>query len=417
VGYKDGAVHLRKKDGTTAIVPRANLSRQDQLYLRKELVRRKAREKDRLPARPMPLDNNLKCVDLSDLKGPLPLDVVSSAQILKQTEDWEHSSYKNPDWPVGGHKSLGYPTMVKNDHGKNQDGKYYLYYAHHDPMSGIGCAVAASIKGPYVKVANLPDSDRKHSMVLTVEHYKPDGPNRDDPSHYCSPCVVWNEEEQLWFMYFHYFNHLHGAWTASADDPGEGWQMTALATCPDLSSHEWTIWKNAKHGKVSVWDIVPVLPTTGEDWMKSQSSYHAIQRLPDGQWLAFLRGTPTTGPRPTVGFATSDDGRVWKYFPENPVIAQGKPWTQKSKEYRPAFIGYLGSNKAGQQVYLVAWAEHPEPHVIYSLTTDFKTFRRDPRGYAKWGGADGLVSVWREGDRLYLFAEKNVYEMALPVSR
>ena len=53
------------------------------------------------------LGNNLKCVDLSDLIEPLPLDVVSTKQILKQTEDWEHSSYKNPQWPKSGHQSLG----------------------------------------------------------------------------------------------------------------------------------------------------------------------------------------------------------------------------------------------------------------------------------------------------------------------
>ena len=361
-----------------------------------------------------PLDNNLQCVDLSDMKGRLPLDVVSTRQVLKQTEDWEHSAYKNPQWPAGGHRSLGYPTVVQNTHGQQPDGKFYLFYAHHDPMSGIGCAVAEKISGPYVKLADLPDSNRKHSRILTVPNYRPDGPNPDDPSHYSSPCVVWNVDEQLWFLYFHYFNHLHGAWTASADAPGEGWQMTALATCPDLSSHRWTIWKDARQGRVSVWDIVPVLPTTNAPWMRSASSYHAIQRLPDGRWLAFLRGTPTRYPGPTVGFATSTDGRRWKHLAENPVIAPDKPWTRKSNEYRPAFIGYLGRNTSGQHEYLVAWSEHPEPHVVYSTTTDFQTFRRDPRGYAKWRGTDGLVSVWRSGRRLHLFAGNSVHEMVLP---
>ncbi len=362
------------------------------------------------------LDNNLKCVDLSDLKGPLPLDVVSTQQILKQTEDWEHSSYKNPQWPKSGHQSLGYPTVVKNDHGRNRDGRYYLYYAHHDPMSGIGCAVAKSIRGPYIKVAALPGSGRKHSRILTVPNYRPSGPNRDDPSHFSSPCVVWNEKEQLWIMYFHYFNHYHGAWTASAEAPGEGWQMTALATCPNLAANKWTIWKDSRQGKVSVWDIVPTLPTTNEAWMKSASSYHAIQRLPDGRWLAFLRGTPTRYPGPTVGFAMSVDGRRWKQFAENPLIASGKPWTKKTNEYRPAFIGYLGRDTTGKREYLVAWSEHPEPHVIYSTTTDFKTFKRDARGYAKWKGPDGLVSPWREGNRLYLFAGKHLHKIALPLT-
>ena len=148
--------------------------------------------------------------------------------------------------------------------------------------------------------------------------------------------------------------------------------------------------------------------------MESASSYHAIQRLPNGQWLAFMRGTSQEG-APTVGFATSADGRSWDYFPENPVIASGKPWTVNASEYRPAFIGYLGDNGSGDDAYLVAWSEHSNPHVIYSTTTDFLTFERDPRGYASWGGADGLVSAWREGSQLYLFAGKHVHEMTLPV--
>ena len=40
---------------------------------------------------------------------------------------------------------------------------------------------------------------------------------------------------------------------------------------------------------------------------------------------------------------------------------------------------------------------------------------RDPRGYARWQMGDGLVSPWREGDRLYLFAGRFVHAMNLPV--
>ena len=86
-------------------------------------------------SRAMLLDNNLKVVDLTDLTEALPLNVVATTQILWQTQDWEHSSLGNSSWPAGGHESLGFPAMVKNDHGQNPDGKYYLYYAHHDPMS------------------------------------------------------------------------------------------------------------------------------------------------------------------------------------------------------------------------------------------------------------------------------------------
>ncbi len=360
------------------------------------------------------LDNNLNVVDLTDLDGELPLETVATTQVLQRTEDWEHSAYRNPGWPAGGGGDVfGYPTVVKNVHGQNPDGKYYLYYAHHDPSSGIGCAVSEKIDGPYQKAAIDHSSfgGWTDSQVLVNPNYRPAGPNRGDTSHYSSPNVVWNADEQLWFMYFHYFNHFHGAWTADRGVPGEGWQMTALATCPDLSTHKWTIHTDPAWGKVSVWEIVPVLPTTDEGWMKSQSSYHAIQRLPDGRWLAFLRGTPTGHPGPTVGFGTSINGRKWNYFPENPVIASGKAWTHDSNEYRPKFIGYLGDGE-----YLVAWAEHPNPHIIYSKTKDFKTFQRDPRGYAKWGaGDDGTVSAWREDNRLYLFTATRLHVMKLPV--
>ena len=126
-------------------------------------------------------------------------------------------------------------------------------------------------------------------------------------------------------MYFHYFNHFHGAWTANPAYPGEGWQMTALATTPDLSSHNWTIYTDPSYSGVSVWDIVPVLHTTDEEWANEATSYDAVQRLPNGTWLAFMRGSNTSTGMPTVGFATSNDGRNWDYFPENPVIAPGKP--------------------------------------------------------------------------------------------
>ena len=107
------------------------------------------------------LDPNLKCVDLSDLNADLPLEVTRSIQILRQTEPWELSSWRGDT----GRESVGYPTMVQNNHGPNPDGHYYLYYAHHDPNSGIGCAVAESIEGPYVKLAEK-DPTREDSRAL-----------------------------------------------------------------------------------------------------------------------------------------------------------------------------------------------------------------------------------------------------------
>ena len=400
-------VVLQRADNKKEItLPLAKLSLADQQYVRKLI-----------PSVPRPadgrLDNNLKCVDLSDLKGDLPLDVVSSKQILRRSESWEYSTWK-PE--ARKDDTVGYPSMVHNDRGKNPDGKFYLYFAHHDPTSGIACAIADLIEGPYHKLKKL-EPDRENSLVLVNPHF----PGKlGDPSHYSSPSVVWNEDEKLWFMYFHYYNHFHRLWEEHPDYPGGGNQMTALATSPDLSSHDWTIVEDEGTDKVNIPKHLPVLATTKKAWMYGTSSYHAIQRLPTGEWLAFMRGTDVKGVC-SVGFARSQDGRKWEMSPENPTI---RPKTGRDAEigiYRPGFVGYLGKNPAGKHKYLVVWAESRKgadvPRMRYGYTTDFVKITPDPRGFAKWPGGDGLISTWRVDDKLYLFAAKYLHVMKLPVFR
>ena len=89
--------------------------------------------------------------------------------------------------------------------------------------------------------------------------------------------------------------------------------------------------------------------------------------------------------------------------------------------YRPYFVGYLGKNESGQDKYLLVWGESPAeadaPKITYGFTTDFIHVQRDPRGHADWGPvSDGLISPWREGNKLYLFSGKHVHVMILPVS-
>ena len=361
------------------------------------------------PAAIAGLDNNLQVVDLTDLDGNLPLDIISSTQILWQTEDWETPRWKNPNWPTpNGREQVGFSTMVKNDHGLNQDGKYYLFYSSHDPMSGIGVAVSDTVDGSYTK-PTVPG--RSDNLVVPSFQYDNVNWSPDSPDHTASPSVVWNEDEQLWFIYFHYFNHIRNI--------VPGFQLTAMATTPDLASHNWTIWIDASFGTTPPYR--PVLPTTSDPWIDSQSSYHTIQRLPAAlpgrpgePWLAFMRGTSTVpGSLTTLGFATSADGRNWNYFPQNPVIHQNDGGGGWPGLYRTGFIGYLGGGQ-----YLVAWNESPGgdvPHLIYGYTTDFVNITRDPRGHAGWANA-GEFSAWREGDRLYLFSGKFVHEMVLPVT-
>lgn len=343
--------------------------------------------------------NNLKCVDLTDLGSALSLGVTKRERILWRSEEWEHSTWSGRRE----FDTLGFPSLVRNVVGSNPDYRYYLFYAHHDPTSGIGCAVAESVEGPYKKLADV-ESGRRDSRVLVCKG------RRGDPAHYSSPCVVWNAEAGLWFMYFHYYKN---EW-----DKGKGHQKTALATCPDLTKNEWTPWVNERG------ELISVLPTTKENWMNSQSSYHAIQRLPDGRWLAFLRGTGMAkdsrgiqvGFPCKLGFATSADGRRWSYFAENPIIHQSDGGGGKSGVYRPHFTAILGDRE-----FLACWSESDyydtNPKVIYGKTSDFKIVKRDPRGYAEWPSGDGLVTPWREENTLYLFSGKYVHSMELPIKR
>jgi len=393
VSQSGGNVVLLRTDKQQTTLPLGQLSSADQQYVQN-------------PAVP----NNLKCVDLSDMKGQLPLVAMQTTQVLRRSEPWEFSTWTATP---GKQDSVGYPSVVRNDRGLNADGKYYLYYAHHDPTSGIGCAIGSSITGPYSKLKQI-DPGREHSMVLVNPH----SPGKvGDPSHYSSPSVVWNEDEQLWFMYFHYYNHFHTAWENDPNFPGGGNQMTALATSPDLSSHEWTVLKDKTIGQVSVHDILPVMATTREEWMYGTSSYHSVQRLPTGEWISFMRGTDNAG-LCSVGFARSKDGRKWDFFPQNPRIRPMAGTDTALGIYRPGFIGYLGIDSTGKHRYLVVWSESRKgadvPRVQYGYTYDFIKITPDPRGFAEWSGGDGLISPWREGDKLYLFASKKLHVLKIP---
>ena len=131
--------------------------------------------------------------------------------------------------------------------------------------------------------------------------------------------------------------------------------------------------------------------------MDHQSSYQNICVLPNGTFLACLLGKG-------LGFATSQDGINWDYFPENPIIESGTRYGGLAN----GLIGYLGDGE-----YLVVWSE--KGNVVYGKTRDFKTIARDPRGPAKWKG--GLICPWREGNKVYLFSHTYIHIMELPVRK
>ena len=80
------------------------------------------------------------------------------------------------------------------------------------------------------------------------------------------------------------------------------------------------------------------------------------------------------------------------------------------------------SRDLGNGKYLLCWSESNPirtavANIVYGYTSDFRTVTRDKRGYAHWPIGDGLISPWREGGQLYLFAGKYLHVMNLPVSK
>lgn len=337
--------------------------------------------------------NNRRCINFSDFQAGFSLDMLAGTQILWRTERWEDRA-----WDGKGPDTLGYPSVVRNIYGDGADYKYYLYYSHHGPSAGIGCAVSDCIEGPYRKLAEI-DSTRLDSQVLRC------GGKYGDAAHFSSPCVVWNEDVKAWYMYFHF---LKNEWKE-----GKGHQKTALASCSNLRENSWKPFTDDS-GNLKV-----VLPTTSERWMNSQSSYHAIQRLHNGLWSAFLRGTGGSffddrwvQDPCKLGFAFSKNAESWEYATTNPVIYQGDGRGGKSGVYRPKFVAYLGGVK-----YLVCWQESDSydvnPVIVCGRTSDFKAFEKIRDGYSQLPVGDGMMCLWRIGTKLFVFSGRYVYVMRI----
>jgi hypothetical protein len=326
-------------------------------------------------------DAYTNALDLRDQTCFPGLTLITDQQTLTNTETWE-------DGLGPGKDRVGYPSVVHNTHGANPDGKFYLFYAIHDPYSGIAAATAETLDGPWTKVGpggvSQPDS-----RVLRA-------PRRPrTTSHFSSPVVTWNESEKLWFMYFHFYSN---EW-----EKGGGHQRTALATSRELAARDWTPWVDAD-GK-----LIAVMPVVKQRWMNSQSTYHAIYKLPGRYWLAFLRGVGGQYSKGNawqqdpaqLGMAVSTDGRRWAELPGNPLIHQRDGRGGKAGVYRPEFIALL------RDQFLLSWAESDyydaNPTPVAGVSTDLIRVTPTQVGFGDWRPADGAASTWRQGDVVHFF--------------
>jgi hypothetical protein len=329
--------------------------------------------------------NNRHLLDLRETASIAGFAVGAGKRLIGRTESWELSA-ENPE----SKNDVGYPSLVIS---RTADGRpqYNLFYAIHDVSSGIGLAQAPRLEGPYRKHGEsnpFPDS-----RVL----YPPARPRLT--SHLSSPVVIWNEELHRWHMYFHYYSNQF--------DEGFGHQNTALAVSQDLEN--WDILLGSDG------DFLAVLPVTRELWMNSQSTYHSIQRLPNGLWLAFLRGTGVRFvdgkqvPEPTaMSFAVSPDGIRWSLVPGAPQFPALPPVAGKNVIRRPGFVARLRDD------YLICWSEGvevpgQEQHRL-AYTRDFVRFR-PADDILHFPVSDGAITPWRRGSDVFLVSGPWLYPL------
>lgn len=416
------------------------------------------------------LGNRLPLMQLSNASGSFVQRAMKKISIngILDYETWEKGRY------TGGNSSdsVGYPSVVQNIHGASSDGRCYLYYAHHDPTSGIGCMVAASPADTFTRYNRLATGDAalkswgnvNNSLVLEA-YYNGDyitgqtsnyATTTGDPRHFCSPCVVWSREDNLWYMFFHYYDPYPAGETAS------GSQKTGLAFCADLTLNRWYILRDGTSFDSYIRPILPAFPEalySNQSWISGQSSYHYIAQLPSGQWLAFMRGTTNdSNSFTTIGVALSSDGINWHYLPDglngigNPVISQTDGATPVGSNprgqgnYRPHFMLYLGLQDSStplvtlNNLYQGIWSEAqsgdgnlqiisgkmPESGIsAYLFPASYRAFTDEylaiqppltsqlESGQNGEFAIDGSFSPLRVGNYLYIFIGKDVYRIDL----
>jgi hypothetical protein len=165
------------------------------------------------------------------------------------------------------------PAVVNaGDRLRDPLGRWYMYYAPHDPPGGICLAYADALEGPWREHPDNPAIAREWSPHHTV-------------SHVSAPETVWSEEEQKLFLYYHGENNT-----------------TRLATSAD--------------GIHFGYDCVAI---TTDMWPGSiEASYARVFRcaIPgkDNRYVATVMGN--LGGTRHVFLASSQDGRIWEPRPE-----------------------------------------------------------------------------------------------------
>ncbi len=156
-------------------------------------------------------------------------------------------------------------------------GEWYLYYAPHNDPGGIALMHADSLDGPWTEYAANPIIEAVWSPHYTANHVS-------------SPDVIWNDQEQQMFLYFHGRN-----------------DTTRFATTTDGVTFA--------YGGVAV-------NTAMLGAASREASYGRVFTHPDPtsafEYGMFFMENTTAGAR-RIRLADSVDGRAWTVRP-NPIV-------------------------------------------------------------------------------------------------
>ncbi|MFD4026273.1 twin-arginine translocation signal domain-containing protein [Streptomyces sp. NPDC058576] len=107
------------------------------------------------------------------------------------TFTFRREAFRREDLAYNPTNELIFPCIRKVEgRAANPLGRYYLYYAPHDPPGGICVAYSDDPGGPFTEYTGNPLVARNWSPHYSV-------------SHVSSPHVLWNESNRTFYLYFH----------------------------------------------------------------------------------------------------------------------------------------------------------------------------------------------------------------------
>lgn len=152
--------------------------------------------------------------------------------------------------------------------------RYYLFYAPHNDPGGISMMMSQSLDGPWIEYVNNPFIENKW--------FNEDGSTIYSVPHVSSPDIIWNADEELFFLYFHGNN-----------------TQTRFATSPDLVN--WT------YGDIAV--VAKDFSAIGNEASYARVYEYEVKDL-DNKYVMFIMVNETNDIR-RIHWAHSKDGRNW----------------------------------------------------------------------------------------------------------